>query len=75
MAASSAVGERRCRVCGCKDDRACLGGCSWVEDDLCSTCEEAIAVLAAYMDNAHDFFPGRLMKEARTRYSEDALCT
>jgi hypothetical protein len=30
--------ERRCRVCGCTDDRACEEGCSWVEADLCSRC-------------------------------------
>lgn len=31
---------RACRVCGCTDDRACLGGCWWIndEDDLCSSC-------------------------------------
>jgi predicted kinase len=32
----------RCRVCGCTDDRACPGGCWWVQDpllgDLCSAC-------------------------------------
>lgn len=28
----------RCRVCGCTDDKACLGGCHWVEHDLCSAC-------------------------------------
>jgi hypothetical protein len=27
-----------CRVCGCTDDRACPGGCSWAEPDLCSRC-------------------------------------
>lgn len=27
-----------CRVCGCTDERACAGGCSWVEADLCSAC-------------------------------------
>jgi len=32
---------RRCRVCGCTDDRACLGGCAWVSADLCSTCAKA----------------------------------
>lgn len=35
----------RCRVCGCTDERACPGGCSWVEDpgggDLCSACADA----------------------------------
>lgn len=30
--------QRACRVCGCTDDRACPGGCYWVEDDLCSRC-------------------------------------
>lgn len=32
-----------CRLCGCVDERACPGGCRWVEDpeglgDLCSAC-------------------------------------
>jgi hypothetical protein len=31
-------GIQRCRVCGCTDDRACPGGCYWVETDLCSAC-------------------------------------
>ncbi len=31
---------RVCRVCGCTDDRACRGGCWWVEWDLCSACRE-----------------------------------
>jgi hypothetical protein len=30
--------EQKCRVCGCTDNNACEGGCSWVEDDLCSKC-------------------------------------
>jgi len=33
-------GIRTCRECGCTDDDACEGGCSWVEDDLCSACAE-----------------------------------
>lgn len=36
MASSSPA----CRVCGCTDDRACPGGCYWVEADLCSVCVE-----------------------------------
>ena len=28
----------KCRVCGCIDDQACEGGCTWVEPDLCSKC-------------------------------------
>lgn len=27
-----------CRICGCTDERACPGGCEWVEPDLCSRC-------------------------------------
>ena len=30
---------RKCRVCGCTDNKACPGGCYWVEDDLCSRCK------------------------------------
>jgi hypothetical protein len=30
--------ERSCRICGCTNDRACPGGCAWVEFDLCSRC-------------------------------------
>ena len=33
--------ERKCRVCGCTQDRACPtkeGPCHWVEDDLCCAC-------------------------------------
>lgn len=45
---------RRCRECGCTDDRACVfigrrgvatAMCSWVEDDLCSACIPDIASL------------------------------
>lgn len=34
---------RSCRVCGCTDDRACPGGCAWLDarDDLCSACVAA----------------------------------
>ncbi len=30
-----------CRVCGCTDDNACLGGCWWIEPDLCSACADS----------------------------------
>lgn len=64
---------RKCRVCRCTEEDGCMGGCGWVEADLCSTCEETIAVLCAYMDVAHRFIPSRLMKEATARYREEAL--
>lgn len=38
----AAPGEpRACTTCGCTDERACLGGCSWVAPGLCSRCAEA----------------------------------
>lgn len=33
-----------CRECGCTDDAACEGGCTWVEEDLCSACVAKAAV-------------------------------
>lgn len=52
----------RCRVCGCTDDAACEGGCSWASPghDLCSSCsarERAVrdrldALFAERMDAA-----------------------
>lgn len=32
-----------CRVCGCTDERACADGCTWIEPDLCSTCDRETA--------------------------------
>jgi len=37
--------DATCRVCGCTEDEACIGGCWWVEENadgyLCSACVEA----------------------------------
>jgi len=33
--------EERCRSCGCTEERACPGGCAWVEPGLCSACVPA----------------------------------
>jgi hypothetical protein len=42
VAAAEMKKVRACRVCGCTDDHACPGGCSWVVDpkggNLCSRC-------------------------------------
>lgn len=35
---NSLLGRRICRICGCWELEACVGGCSWVEEDLCSAC-------------------------------------
>jgi predicted metal-binding protein len=29
---------RKCRICGCTWFNGCQGGCSWIENDLCSSC-------------------------------------
>jgi hypothetical protein len=36
--------DRICRACGCTDDTACLGGCYWVAEDLCSQCGDGPGV-------------------------------
>jgi len=44
-----------CRVCGCTDDKACEGGCYWVEPDLCSACVDRLeGILAAQDAEAQD---------------------
>ena len=30
--------KQKCRVCVCTQNRACPGGCYWVEEDLCAAC-------------------------------------
>ncbi|HLK50178.1 MAG TPA: hypothetical protein VKT49_18670 [Bryobacteraceae bacterium] len=30
--------ERGCQNCGCSETRACLGGCIWVDQNVCSRC-------------------------------------
>lgn len=41
---SAVLPDARCKICGCTDSRACLGGCSWASVDrkrrtgVCSNC-------------------------------------
>lgn len=30
----------KCKICGCSDEKACEGGCVWVDENLCSKCED-----------------------------------
>lgn len=48
---------RQCRVCGCTDDCACLGGCYWVEYDLCSRCYNVMqfSKILATFDNIDSY--------------------
>lgn len=34
-----------CRICGCTENNACMGGCYWVQPDLCSSCEEVAGLI------------------------------
>jgi hypothetical protein len=52
------AGGTTCRVCGCTDERACEGGCTWVEDDLCSKCA------IARRDAEYRLPPGATPKDA-----------
>lgn len=47
-----ADGNIRCRVCGCTEIDACLGGCAWVEVDLCSGCAATIGALVEWRRTA-----------------------
>lgn len=48
-----------CSQCGCTDDQACKGGCSWVDPEhtLCSACAPAGAGVDDYdMLDGEDIF-------------------
>lgn len=53
--------ERKCRQCGCSDERACvdpsLGPCGWVEWDLCSACWRPDWDATCRDDDAEFFLP------------------
>lgn len=48
---------RSCRLCGCTDNRACPGGCSWASERLCSACvptiDETITSLSLVSGTEH----------------------
>lgn len=41
MAEDKRLSQMSCRVCGCTEQRACVGGCYWIKPNLCSACGEA----------------------------------
>jgi hypothetical protein len=53
----TAIAEPACVVCGCTQNNACDGGCSWVAADLCSQCERAwesaVQTIATLNRNKH----------------------
>lgn len=47
--------HRKCRICECTDHDGCasdIGGCSWTEPDLCSTCAEIGQALLEWFQSA-----------------------
>lgn len=58
--------RQRCRVCGCTQDRACVGedgNCWWVEADLCSACATPAQIVVAALDQAV-LRTGEILEEA-----------
>ena len=43
VAVAELNGVRHCVKCGCTDEHACVGGCSWVTADRCSRCAPNVA--------------------------------
>ncbi|MBP6876586.1 MAG: hypothetical protein KBC34_01070 [Phenylobacterium sp.] len=41
VAINRVCGVRTCNICGCCQDSACDGGCSWASDSLCTACAPA----------------------------------
>lgn len=56
---------RTCRICGCTDDNACEGGCTWVEDDLCSNCINQTTEETGTETETGDQAPGLYLKDGR----------
>jgi hypothetical protein len=46
-------GLTRCRVCGCTYIEPCNPPCSWVDNDLCSTCHATVDMMVGWLDAAH----------------------
>lgn len=72
-----------CRVCGCTEERACIGGCSWFVRRLCTSCiqhatreELNIAYAAGRAGAAEEELPptfrGPAIEQALEDLEEDA---
>jgi hypothetical protein len=57
----------RCRVCRCSETEPCNPPCSWEEGEasLCTTCAFAAAILADWLNDAHQPNIAALIREAR----------
>jgi hypothetical protein len=64
--------EVSCRVCGCSQNDPCIDtngeSCAWVgKQDLCTTCEMAVAALYEWSQSARRANMAALMREYRRR--------
>lgn len=50
-----------CRECGCSDDDGCMGGCYWVEPDLCSRCARPDELAGAVLSSGGPAYRSRLL--------------
>jgi hypothetical protein len=56
----------KCRVCGCTEQRACDGGCSWVNGaDICSICAAAVEALRNWLERSNRPSWSALKREMR----------
>jgi len=65
------VAKRKCRRCGCTENRACLEGCSWALDtDICTACltdtENVMLMLAAFLRVDAESFYRRTLSRAES---------
>jgi hypothetical protein len=43
--------KQKCIECGCTDNKACSGGCSWVAPNYCSSCATDNALKERFMEH------------------------
>jgi len=63
----------RCRVCGCTESDACADMCSWIEQDLCSTCSRAVDAMVEWHENARRVNLTALVREYVESVNAQAL--
>lgn len=55
-----ANGSSACRSCGCTPNAACVGGCAWLDDDLCTSCAVVVALSPDELDRVRDALNTRI---------------
>lgn len=63
----------RCRVCGCTEIEPCCPPCSWADQDLCTTCDDAAKALVDWQMNAHRGNWAALRREANRQFGNTPI--